>query len=258
MHCVASSINKNFLDFDHDSTKHESLRKNGEFVTSFTENLHLDRHLSYYISLKSFTFTGLVLNFDPTLHSATLISTKRQSVRNPNLKLCNIDSLDLYIRKLVGNEIDELLYFEEDMNRIFLQLENKETITFSPMTAKFLGFSHLTYTGPLSKMAERPPDLYSQIRPLLFDFELCANAQVLDSMRPLFGIIDTSQILPHSNSCSTFTVTYPHPSYVLIGKQPPSLYIKSQLYSLSGIISFSSDSEITIHFMIKSTPFDLL
>lgn len=252
---VLTSKTKSQLDFDDDVNERAKLRKRGIFNCKLFSNLPLSQEVPNYIALQSIYIENGIYNFNSNLDMVSFGTEADLQVRPPVLKQAfNIED---YIKLLLGkSDVRNPIVFDPIENRVFMDLKAGEKINFSNRASRVMGFPETNYQGRTLAQATRQPDLYIDLDPLIISSQIVEDSFVGDQLIPILAVIPLPREM--KGAISSFTVPESQTAWKKL-TNPIGQYINvSILDSCASQISFTSNSELTLHLVIRSSPYEIV
>ena len=134
-------------------------------------------------------------------------------------------------------------------------MEFYEKIIFTKRSSEILGLEDIYYAGPLDFSASLKPDVYINYKPMLVLCNLLEESFIGEKIRPLLAIVhaqemaDDKRVIFHEESEMDWKK--------LVAPIPDYIYLKLTDIN-DNPISFISQSDITVHLVIRSSPYDLI
>lgn len=256
---VLTSKTKSQLDFDNNIDERANLRKQGIFNCKLFSNLPLSQDVPNYIALQSIYIENGMYNFNHNYDSATLVSdsstgAKFDATVHDDKQAFNVEEyISLLIDRRNGHNP---LVFDPIENRVIIDLKANEELTLSNRASRVLGFPETVYKGRIIAMATRQPDLYIDLDPLIVSSQIVEESFVGDQLVPILAVIPLPREI--KGAVSSFTVPESQTAWKKL-TNPIGQYINvSILDSCASKISFSVNTEITLHLVIRSSPYEIV
>lgn len=222
------------------------LRQNGTFYAKVFETIALNPYLHNHIACTRATLDIAILNFDSELHHVEGVATQLHGKHH-------IDNVQGFISAMNGTQ---KLAYDANSNRCRIQLQQGETLELSDDAANVLGFTETHFKA--NAVAQQPPDLYKQFRPLVITTEVCEPSFMGDVMAPVLCVLDMEQLLPHSNTRRTINIAFDQDRWCHLTQQL-QLYIRLRICTAGNqSVAFAKNTDITLQLHIRSTSYQLV
>jgi len=259
IHVLATSQSNSSLDGDFSYEQKKDMRKNGIFMLKIFSNLPFYEKTPLYLGVKSVKIDNAINNYVPDLDKCQIITPTKvlEDDYKEDTKCKNIDE---YMKCCLGRNYVKYLNYSDEEGVITCKLKTEEVLVLSDRAQKVLGASTISYSGPTEEKFPLIPDLYVNMRPLLITCENVETCFVNESLINLLTSIDFPDELNNVNDTQkrSFTKTFTQVEYRKMVR-PLTQYIKLEITDINGKkISFLPSAEITIHLIVRNSPFELL
>lgn len=246
---------KNYSDLeDFSSTQKENVRKSGIFHIKIYDKIPLNANNSNYLKVSSVNLDFKPLNFDPNIYFCTIIDKKEkiESKKHSRLQFC--DDMQDFLQ-LCGLQ----KYLKMELFDLTLNVPKDTTIIFSKALKELLGINDDSIEGP-KEIKLKNLDLYKSYRPSLLIMPALSKNFVNQNMQSLAMVMNLEKIKGHGNNgVNVFFENKEPDSWIQIDQVDFQSYIRIEIRDSKGnILPFETNSELSIHFIIKSTPYDIL
>ena len=258
-HVLASSQSNTSLDGDFSFEQKTNMRKNGIFMLKIFSNLPFDEKNPLYLGVKRVTIDNGIINYDPNFDKCQIV-TPTEILTEYCKEDVKCETIEEYMKCCLGPNYAKYFHYSDEEGVITCKLKTEEVLVLSDRAQKVLGASTITYSGPTEAKFSLFPDLYVDMKPLLITCENVETSFVNESLKNLLTSVDLSNELDNVKQTKTrsFTKNFREVEYRKLAR-PMTQYIKLEVTNINGKkISFLPTAEITIHLIIRTSPFELL
>lgn len=248
-HIIGTSLTKIQLDADEERDKKAALRREGIFYVKIFDNIPLPEQITNYVAVKKVQLDNNVLN-----------SGKCQFYRNNVVISSNVysplehcHSLAVYLAHLFpGLPKDQWPLIEERDKHIRVLLNANERLVLDEKTAHTLALTDVLLEGPMDFVTSTPAEPYYTVTPLVLTTPMIEESFLGSQIAPFLCMITPNingRMLHHEEGelCWRRLVA------------PIRDYIYLRVVDCCGnSIPFAENSEITLHLIIRSSPYDIV
>lgn len=245
---------KNFSELeDFSPQQKKDARKQGIFFIKIFDKIPLNPNNSNYLKIVSVNLDFKPINFNSNNLNAS-VTVGDRSISESNIVEKNCDNLDDFIISCGLSD-----YITHIFSDVTINVPNGSSLTLSEDLKNFLKLKNDTIEGPKSILIKKL-DLYQKCRPCLLTMPILSKSFVVDNMDSLAMVLNTDKIKGQGNENQNFTFENCQvDSWVKIDRSDLLPYIMVQIKDSQGFnLAFEQDTDICIHFIIKTTPFDIL
>ena len=250
-HIVATSLTSHQLDGDDERSKKAELRHDGIFCIKIFDNIPLVENITNYIAVKSVQLDWGVLNSG----KCTFYRNNAVIDSNRDSPIVHCHSLAAYLANLFPTlPSSEWPLIEEREKQVCVHLAQGEKLVVDEKTARTLALPDILLEGPTSFLCPHPVDLYSSCGPLIMIMPTIEESFVGNRIMPfLCSLMVNSQsiarVLQHEEGELHWKK--------LVAPIRDYIYLRF-VDCLGNSIPFAANSEITVHLIIRSSPYDIV
>ena len=255
---LASTKSNTSLDGDLNLARKEELRENGIFLLKIFDNLPVDQSKNNYIAVKSIQLDNGMYNYDPKDDIISVYEDNR-NVSTPIWEKYKCMDIEQYMLYTIGIKHSDFFLYNKRLNSIVCRLKPNQVVVLSDRAQHVIGAPSKVLSGPYNQRFLISTDLYTNMRPIILTMPNVEVSFVNETLQNFLCEINTSSITDYfAPTVQTFRFDYPKLLWKNI-RQPIGQYINIQIVDLNGKpIKFLPSTEITIHFVIRSSDFDIL
>lgn len=264
-HILATSKTQIVLDADYVQDEKRNLRSNGAFWVKIFDNIPLQENFTNYLAVKAIYIDNGIINFNKNVAQCQYFRSN-VLISSPSEEVAHCSSPTQYIDKLLNlpvqaneGEVPPLACIEDGSNNHLyytkLMLRAGEKIILNTKTAKILGLEDIMYEGPVEKISALPIDLYYHYNPLIVTTPLIEETFVGENILPVLSSVPIDHPLIGNRTIYNEEGEL-HWKKLIV---PIRDYIYLQIVDcFSKPIAFCENCDITIHLIIRSSPYEIL
>lgn len=253
-HIVATSKTNYELDQDvAPVTFKQSFRRQGLFCLKIFDSIPLPDNINNYIALKAIYLDNGLHTFNDKYDGCNVFLDGQLASHSRQGQYCCRDFND-YLLQLIDDSVLRMKIFTVTNNRLKINAREGEKIVFTPKSATTLGLPDIVFEGPLQYEAPLPIALVSSFQPLVLTFPHIEDSFLGSGLAPILSVVsppsmsDSRCIIQENETLHWKKLISPLQDYIYLSVKD----------ALGNEVSFSENSDITIHLIVRSSPYDII